>query len=331
MKTTQYFKALSDDTRLRLLNLLVHHELSVNEITEILGMGQSRISRHLKILTDCALLVFRRDGLWVFYSAAKDGPGRKFIDSISGFLKNDYDLKIDLSRLEWMIEERRKEIKEYFDSIADRWDRMKKEILGNLDITAEILSRTNNFTTAVDLGCGTGELLLELSSKGNKVIGIDQSPKMLEEVKTRFSENGNNLDLRIGEIEQLPVKDEEADLAVLNLVLHHLTSPFNGIAEANRILKPNSSLIIADLEKHGNEEMRSSYGHRWLGFAKTEIENWLKNAGFTITGTAEYRVNLNMKVCLYSAVKEKSISNLNQINIKEIYNEHADEERGYRA
>ncbi len=331
MNPIKYFKALSDETRLRLLNLLVHHELSVNEITEILNMGQSRISRHLKILTDCGLLVSRRDGLWVFYSASKEGPGREFTLSISGFLKNDYDLKIDLSRMEWIIEERRKEKKEFFDSIADRWDKMKKEILGNLDITAEILSRIENRESAVDLGCGTGELLLELSRKADKVIGIDQSPKMLEEVKTRFNKNGNNLDLRIGTIEQLPVKDEETDLAVLNMVLHHLTSPFNGIAETNRILKYNSPLIIVDLEKHSNEEMRTLYGHRWLGFSKLEIESWLKKAGFTIKETAEYSVNRNMKVCLYSAVKEKNISNLNQINIKEIYNEHADEERSYGA
>jgi ArsR family transcriptional regulator len=331
MGITKYFKALSDDTRLRLLNLLVNHELSVNEITDILNMGQSRISRHLKILTDCGLLVSRRDGLWVFYSASKEGPGREFIISISGFLKNDYDLKIDLSRMEWIIEDRLKKKKKFFDSIANRWDRMKKEILGDLDITSEILSRIENIESVVDLGCGTGELLLELSHRAEKVIGIDQSPKMLEEVKTRFSENGNNLDLRIGTIEQLPVKDEEADLVVLNMVLHHLTSPFNGLAEANRILKYNSQLIVIDLEKHKNEEMRSSYGHRWLGFPQPEIKNWLKKAGFTIKETAEYRVNLDMKVCLYLAVKEKNVSNLNQINIKEIYNEHADEERSYRA
>jgi ubiquinone/menaquinone biosynthesis C-methylase UbiE/DNA-binding transcriptional ArsR family regulator len=329
METVKYFKALSDETRLRLLNLLVHHELSVNEITDALNMGQSRISRHLKILTDCNLLVYRRDGLWAFYSASKEGPGREFIISISGFLENDYDLKIDLSRMEWIIEDKRKEKKKFFDSIANRWDRMKKEIMGDLDITPEILSRIEKRESAADLGCGTGELLLELSRKANKVIGIDHSPKMLEEVKTRSSEKGNNLDLRIGTIEQLPVKDEETDLAVLNMVLHHLDSPFNGIAEANRILKYNSPLIIVDLEKHSNEDMRSLYGHRWLGFSKPEIENWLKNAGFTIKETEEYRVNLNMKVCLYYAVKEKNISNLNQINIKEIYNEHADEERSY--
>lgn len=331
MKTVKYFKALSDETRLRLLNLLVHHELSVNEITDILNMGQSRISRHLKILSDCGLLVYRRDGLWVFYSATKEGPGREFIISISGLLKNDFDLKIDLSRMKWIIEERRKEKKEFFDSIANRWDRMKREILGDLDIPAEILSRTGNRGSVADLGCGTGELLLELSEKADKLIGIDQSPKMLEEVKTRFCENGNNLDLRIGTIEQLPAKDEEADFVVLNMVLHHLTSPFNGIAEANRILKYNSPLIIVDLEKHNNEEMRNLYGHRWLGFSKSEIGNWLKKAGFTIRETAEYSVNLNMKVCLYYAFKEKNISNLNQINIKEIYNEHADEKRSYRA
>ena len=105
MTLVNYFKALSDKTRLRILNLLLHNELSVNEITSVLKMGQSRISRHLKIMTDCGLLIPRRDGLWVFYKAADRGSSYEFIKMLSNFFENDFDMKIDLSRLGWIIKE----------------------------------------------------------------------------------------------------------------------------------------------------------------------------------------------------------------------------------
>ena len=74
----RYFKALSDETRLRLTYVLERYELSVNELVSILEMGQSRVSRHLKILTEAGLLSSRRDGLWVFYSSVKEGEGAAF-------------------------------------------------------------------------------------------------------------------------------------------------------------------------------------------------------------------------------------------------------------
>ncbi len=331
MEAIKYFKALSDKTRLRLLNLLIRHELNVNEITNILGMGQSRISRHLKILTDCGLLSQRRDGLWVFYRAAPEGEGREFINSMENILRKDQDLKIDLSRLEWVIEEFEKNKTKYFDAIAPDWDKLKKNIFGNFNITKEIVSKLDMYHTAADLGCGTGELLAALNNKADKIIGIDKSSKMLEEVKQRLPRGENKYDLRLGKIEHLPMKENEADLAVINMVLHHLPSPFNGIAEANRILKTGGTLIIADIKKHDNEDMRRIYGHRWLGFSDNEIDNWLFNAGFEIKISSQYNVENNMKINLYFAEKIQDIRNLNQINIKEIYYEHEDDKRDYRA
>lgn len=322
MTLINYFKALSDKTRLRILNLLLQNELSVNEITSVLKMGQSRISRHLKIMTDCGLLISRRDGLWVFYKSADRGRSYEFIKMLSNFFGQDFDMKIDLSRLGWILKEKEKEKAEYFDSIASDWDNIKKNILGDFNITEEIIPRVNKCEIAADLGCGTGELLLSLTEKSEKVIGIDKSPKMLEEVKSRFMEDSSNVDLRVGEIEQLPVRDRETDFAVINMVLHHLSSPFNGIAEANRILKNESLFVIVDLDKHKNEDMRDRFGHRWLGFSKDEMAAWLNKAGFTIKNTLQFKVKHKMKINMYFSIKNQNISNLNQINIKEIYYEH---------
>jgi len=327
IESVKYFKALSDETRLRLLNLLIHFELNVNEITEAMSMGQSRISRHLKILTDSGLLDWRRDGLWVFYRSAREGNGREFINSISATFKNDYDLKIDLSRLLWIIEEKSRAKTEFFDSIAPDWDNIKKDITGSLDITGQVLDRIRSADTAADLGCGTGELLLALSKKARRVIGVDKSPKMLAQLKSRFDDKNGRIDLRIGAIEHLPMKDGEADTAVINMVLHHLPSPFNGIAEANRILKTGGHLYIIDLDKHGSEKMRERYGHRWLGFSRDDMENWLESAGFMINERAGFKGAGGMRIILTHGIKEKNISNLNQINIKEIYNEHEDYKR----
>ena len=266
IESVKYFKALSDETRLRILNLLMHHELNVNEITEALAMGQSRISRHLKILTDSGLLESRRDGLWVFYRVAREGEGTEFIGSISGTFKNDPDLRIDLSRLHWIMEEKSRAKTEFFDSIAPEWDSMKKEITGALDITGQVMARYNGEGIAADLGCGTGELLLALAEKAARVIGVDRSPKMLAEVKSRFPGANGRMDLRMGALEHLPMRDGEADTAVINMVLHHLASPFNGIAEANRVLKPGGTFSLSTLKNTAARPCGRSTGTGGSGF-----------------------------------------------------------------
>lgn len=166
MKTVNYFKALSDETRLRILNLLYRHELNVNEIVHLMGMGQSRISRHLKILTDAGILSFRRDGLSIFYSLSKDKIGKDFIDRVIDFLNNDNELVSDLSRIENILKVKEDQKKLFFDSIAPDWDVIKHEIIGSTSLGKEILSRFKQCGTIADLGCGTGELLLHFKEKG---------------------------------------------------------------------------------------------------------------------------------------------------------------------
>lgn len=296
MTLVSCFKALSDETRLRLLNLLWHYELNVNEIVSVMEMGQSRISRHLKILSDSGLVKYRRDGLWVFYSARKTNGSGDVFEKIADIMHNDVELKHDLKGLEDTLRKESQEKTRFFDTLAASWDSVKGDILGPVNIDDEVLARIGSGGITADLGCGTGELLPLLKQRADIVIGIDKSPKMLEEARSRLGRGADGFDLRIGEMEHLPMRDREADSAVVSMVLHHLVSPLDCIREISRVLKSGSRLVIVDLEKHDNERMRTKYGHRWLGFSRDEMEHWLMGTGFTIDSVKSIPVSNDLTV-----------------------------------
>jgi ArsR family transcriptional regulator len=282
MNITTYFKALSDETRIRLIHSLMHHELSVNEIVSLMRMGQSGISRHLKILMDAELLKCRRDGVWAFYSISDAEHARKFIGAIQYLFRNNTLFSEDLKKASRLIEDRNKKTVQFFDAVAADWDLIKREILGDFNLNQAIQQSLDPCGTIVDLGCGTGELIATLTQKAPKVIGVDSSVKMLEEARKRFLSVKNPPDLRLGELEHLPLSDEETDCAIVSMVLHHVSSPGRVITEIYRALKPGGILIIADLDKNRNETMRKSYGDRWLGFHRNEMEHFLKRNYFIL-------------------------------------------------
>ena len=303
MSAVTFFKALADETRLRILNLVLFREFNVNELVNILNMGQSRISRHLKILTDSGLLAARRDGLWVFYRTENEDRAKKFIDSISFLFLVNEKCKDDLVRAGEVLKTGRQEAKRFFDELSSDWEALKRGMIGKLDLGAEIAERLQECNIAVDLGCGTGDLLPALLKKANTVIGVDSSPRMLEKARRRFAGNGEKIQLRIGELEHLPLSNEEADCALIILVLHHLPSPVAGILEARRVLGNKGRLIVVDFTKHRDESMRSRYGDRWLGFSRAEMEDWLKEADFKIDENVEFPIKGNLTIALYLATK----------------------------
>lgn len=297
------FKALSDETRMRLLNLSIHYELNVNEIVSVLEMGQSRISRHLKILTDCGLLSFRRDGLWIFYSAALEGDGFDFIQSIKHLLNHNSQFQEDLEAAEKCIVERTKKTTLFFNGISKNWELLKRDIIGDLDLNGKIIKTIPSSNTIVDLGCGTGDLLPLLKSKSSHVIGVEKSVKMLEEARKHYELDRDGIDIRIGELEHLPLRDEEADIAVTNLVLHHLSEPKKAIKEVHRILKSNGGFIIIDLLLHQDESMRQEFGDLWLGFSMDVLKNWLKESGFVPQDIEHFELENGLKGFIYRAQK----------------------------
>lgn len=304
MKSLNYFKSLSDITRIRVYNILLNYELSVNELVQLLEMGQSGISRHLKILTNAGLLNCRRNGVWAFYSADLSEGKKNFADSVQNLFEEESILNQDLLLAERVIAERNLETSQFFNTIAHKWDLLKLEIMGEFDLNAVILENIDGGDIIADLGCGTGELLSALTMSEKKVIGVDSSSSMLEETRKRFLNKNIPLDLRLGELEHLPLKDKEAEVAVISLALHHLSKPEAAITETKRILKPGGTLIVAEFEKHNNELLQKAYGDRWLGFTKNEVKGWLDENNFITSSVKEYNVQQSLKIVVYKSIKK---------------------------
>ncbi len=266
-------------------------------------MGQSRISRHLKILADSGLVDVRREGLWAFYRADDEGPGRLFLDGIVSLLEAESEFKRDRNRAEQVIRERTAATRQFFDNIARDWDRMTAEVLGDLNLTKEIGSRLVECDCAADIGCGTGDMLKLLAKVAHNVIGVDNSPKMLELAEKRFRDD-TNMSLRIGDLTHLPLRDGEADCAVTSLVLHHLARPEEAIREVGRALKIGGRFVIAEYDQHDNELMRTEYGDRRLGIPQKKMQKWLEQARFNVNTVTEFPINMGLVIVLYEAEKE---------------------------
>ena len=279
------FKALSDATRVRLVHILLHYELSVNELVRILGMGQSRVSRHLKILAEAGLLSSRRDGLWVFYAAPAGGPQLAFLRAVLPFVPEDAAMRADLALAAQILEERARTTRQFFNAIAEDWDELNREVLGSLDLPGAVSAALPpGCATAVDLGCGTGAVLQRLLPDAGTLIGVDGSARMLDLCRRRFQPEElahGKVSLRIGELSHLPLRDQEADFACINLVLHHLPVPAEGLAEARRIMSSGGTLFLADFLNHNDETMRSRYGDHWLGFDEASLLATLERVGFS--------------------------------------------------
>jgi ArsR family transcriptional regulator len=295
-------KAFADMTRARLVNVLHRYELNVGELVAVMGMGQSRISRHLKILTDCGLLVSRRDGLCVFYRTASEGPAGRFLDCVLPLMEQEEVLGNDIVQAAEVIRDRINRTRHFFDSIAISWDRLSREVFGEMDIAQEILKRIPACTTIADLGCGSGNLLTVLGQKADIVIGVDCSSKMLELAEQRIP-TSDSVSLRIGELEHLPLRDGETDFGIMSMVLHHIVHPEAAISEAARILRPGGGFLLVDFLLHDNESMRTDYGDRWLGFADADVVSWIESAGFELVSKDAFSVNKGLVVNIFKAKK----------------------------
>jgi len=303
MELIKCFKALSDKTRLRLLYVLQQYELNVNEIVLVVDMIQSGVSRHLKILMESKLLTSRRDGSFIYYSAVKNDVVKTFISLVDQSFEEEDIIGQDLKKAREMIKIRQNRTKRFFKIVAPQWDRLKKEVLGSFNLNSMIKEKLSFHGNISDLGCGTGELIEILSEKAShKLIGIDASPEMLEQARLRLS-GIDNAELRLGELEHLPMKNKEIDTAVMNMVLHHISQPELPIAEVFRVLKPKGLLILADFEKHDQEKIKQIIGGSWLGFEKEKIKIWLTETGFQFKAIDSYPVNHGLRINIFTAVK----------------------------
>jgi ArsR family transcriptional regulator len=275
-------KVLSDPTRLRLLALLLKEELSVAELQEILGMGQSRISSQLALLRQAGFVSDRRDGKKAFYSLRAGLPAKQVAllraacDSVTDLPESTEDR----GSLERTLHKRRQHSEQYFNLIAGKLGKnycpgRSWEALGHLAL------RLVPAITVADLGAGEGLVSQLLARRAERVWCIDNSPKMVEVGTELAKKNGlANLTYKLGDIEQVPLPDKSVDLAILSQALHHATHPQTAVNEAHRILKPGGQLLVLDLKEHDFEKAREAYGDLWLGFKESALHGFLKSAGF---------------------------------------------------
>lgn len=270
-------KLLSDPTRLRILMLVENEELSVAELQEVLGMGQSRISTQLSQLKAEGLVTDERSGKNNIYtcSAAQD------LMEVARLAAAEVpEVSADEAALRHLLRKRKDSARAYFDELAGRFG--KDYVPGrSWKALAEALIKVLNYKVVADLGAGEGTLAQLLAQRAEKVIAVDLSPRMVEFGQDLATRNGlKNLEYRIGDIEDPPIADRSLDLAILSQALHHAEHPQKALDAAFRILKPGGRLIVLDLLQHHFEEARELYADRWLGFSESDLAAMLEKSGF---------------------------------------------------
>lgn len=275
---------MADPTRLRLLLLLDQEEVSVAELQDILGMGQSRISTHLAQLKRAGLVTDRRSGKNVYYGASKaagqNGAANRVREIVRGLGRDLPEAAKDHTALELVLRKRQDQAREYFDQLAGRFGR--DYVPGrSWQALANVLITLLPPMTVADLGAGEGTLAQLLARTARKVIAIDNSERMVEFGSNLARKHGfDNLEYRLGDIQDPPIKKASVDLAILSQALHHAHRPERAIASAHRMLKKGGRIVILDLLSHQFEKARELYLDHWLGFSEVQLHDLLEEAGF---------------------------------------------------
>ncbi|MGQ0815852.1 MAG: ArsR/SmtB family transcription factor [Gemmatimonadota bacterium] len=270
--------ALADPTRSRMLLLLEQQPLSVGELCSVLHLPQSTASRHLKVLVDEGWASARAEGATRMYRIAKlRAPAQRIWETVRSEVASTAAGRQDSQRLRAVLEVRRDKSVAFFCSAAGDWERVRHELFGSTGETLSLLALLDPELTVGDFGCGTGQIARALAPFVKRVIGVDSSSAMLEAAQSR---GAPNLEFRAGQLEELPIADDELDAALVFLVLHYVVEPARVLAEAARSLKPDGRLLLVDMMPHDREDMRETMGHVWPGFAEEQINVWLDAAGF---------------------------------------------------
>jgi ArsR family transcriptional regulator len=259
------FKTFSDPTRVRVLALLEREELAVQELMDVLGMAQSRVSRHLAILRDAGLLEDRRDGTYVFYRFAvpEEGPWRDAWNLVVRALADDPTRERD-----------------FFDAVGPEWDALRK-VFDDEALRGRAIARLVDPRLVVaDIGTGTGILAAELARLGLRVVAVDHSTRMLDAARAKLEAlSQEGVELRQGDAADLPLQDREVDAAFAHRVLHYLPSPGDAIREMARVVVPGGVVVVVDFVRHEHDWMRNELGVHWLGFEAEEVADWFLAAG----------------------------------------------------
>ena len=286
------FRLLGDEVRLRILRLLAAEALNVTELTGIVGIAQSGVSRHLGLLRDAGLVTEERSGGYTWFrlnpairngGAGNHAPLWPMLEGLFAEAA-DPELRADDAKLQEVLRLRKESFAEHGAADETRqlvpgrswpaWARAISYLLPRVDVA--------------DLGCGDGYLTIEAARWARKVIGVDRSPEMIERAKALARRRKvSNIVWKRGELEKLPLADASVDIAVLSQALHHADEPATALAEAARVLRPGGRLLVLDLRRHDQAWVTSALGDRWLGFKDADLKRMMVDAGF---GQVDVRV-----------------------------------------
>jgi ArsR family transcriptional regulator len=280
-------RAAGDPTRIRLLLILLKAELTVSELTDVMGQSQPRVSRHLKLLAEAGLIERFKEGSWVFYRSSETGPGAQLaaaIAGVSGVGPGQHEA--DLKRLSQVREARAREAAQYFKANAAQWEKIRSLHAPDRDVEAAILKSltAKPIENLLDAGTGTGRMLELLAPKTKREVGVDVSPEMLAIARDRLARADiRHAQVRHADIFRLPFANGGAlagfDAVIFHQVLHYLEKPEAAVAEAARTMRAGGRLLIADFAPHELEFLRTDYQHRRLGFSDREVRSWFEAAG----------------------------------------------------
>lgn len=274
-------KVLGDDARLRLLRLLRAHRLNVSQLTEVLGLAQSGVSRHLSLLKKAGLVRESRTGGYTFYEAERDG-GEADVHAAWQLLDRHFDLATDTvyreDDMRWREVQRQDKEQREVHGTDERqlvpgrswraWSRAMAHLLPSLDVA--------------DVGCGDGFLTLEMARWAKSVVAIDPSAAVLARARALAAKRPlGHVRWRKGSMEALPLADHSVDLVVLSQVLHHAEAPAAACAEAWRALRPGGRILVLDLRDHDQSWVAAQLGDRWMGFEPGVLRGFLVTSGFT--------------------------------------------------
>jgi len=300
-------RAAAEPTRLRILALCARGELTVSDLTAILGQSQPRVSRHLKVLVEARLLQRLREGTWAFYRLSDTGAAAGLARGLVGFIPEGNDVVArDLERLEAVKSLRADIASSFFRRNAGEWDDIRKLYINDEEVERALLALLpqREVHSLLDIGTGTGRILEVFGKEIDRGVGIDLSREMLAVARVNLDKLGLlNCHVRYGDMNQLPLTYESFDAVTFHLVLHYAEDPAAAVREAVRFLDPGGRLVVVDFAPHEEEKLRTEHAHRWLGFEDGEVRSWFKAAGLTPGRTVRLPGN-PLTVCLWPATRD---------------------------
>lgn len=261
---------------------LESQELTVGELCVILQLPQSTISRHLKVLAEEGWVTSRADGTSRYYRKAVDQGDwtDRLWEVVAEDLRGSELARQDAGRISAVVEDRRRRSREYFSSVSGQWQQVRRDLFGSRIDLQMMLAMIDPASTVGDLGCGDGQMAALLAPQVARVVAIDASAEMLAAARERLA-SLPNVEVHHADLERLPLPDGSLDLALLGLVLHYLPDPARVLTEARRVLRPGGRVVVVDMVPHTRDDLRTTMGHVWPGFAPAQMHDWLVAAGFT--------------------------------------------------